>query len=73
MVAHVYDRHFIDFSICTVSTYKHHISGSSVKSIGYSYRCQNIFGYLKGKLGCLVKKKLPQKIMVDIGYFCAYF
>lgn len=66
MTALAYDRYFIDFYICLVSVCSHHVSGSSMKSTGCSYRCQNIFVYFSHSLktgmpSSLVKKKTSCK------------
>lgn len=66
MTALACDRYFIHFYICLVSACSHHVSGSSIKSTGCSYRCQNIFVYFShslktGMLSSLVKKKNPPK------------
>lgn len=74
MTALAYDRYFIDFDICFVSACSY-VSGSSMKSIGCSYRCQNIFVYFSHSLktgmpSSLVKKKIHLKNDTHWGCLC---
>jgi len=78
MTALAYDRYFIDSCIFLVSVCSHHVSGSTMKHTGCSYRCQNIFVYFSHSLKTgmpsnLVNKKNPaEKNYMYWGCLCLF-